>query len=123
MIDVTGLLGGILPRKTLTIRTFGATTINAFREAVEGSPTDTVEELVTHPATSRRMLERLREVDRHRETIAVYAPATSALVHASGSRTPLVIDGARTYEVTHVGDYASQGGVYLVLASLTDRTT
>lgn len=123
MIDVTPLLGGILPRKSLTIRTFAATTINAFREAVPGSPTDTVELLVTHPATSRRMLDRLAEVDRDRETIAVYPPATSALVRAGGSAPPHVIDGARTYEVTHIGDYASQGGVYLVLASLLDDTT
>lgn len=121
MIDVSGLLGGVIPRKTLTIRSFATTTFNAFREAVEGAATDTVETLPCHPATSRRMREKLREVDRDRETIAVYAPPTSALVRASGSASPIVIDGTRSYEVTHVGDYAEQGGIVLVLASLIDE--
>ncbi len=120
MIDVSGLLT-IIPQKALTIRSFAATTINAFREAVEGASTDVVETLPCHPATSRRMLERLRAVDRHRETLAVYCPPTSALVQASGSAPPLVIDGTRTYQVTHIGDYGSQGGIMLVLASLVDR--
>ena len=121
MIDVTSLLGGVIPQKALTIRSFATTTINAFREAVPGASTDVVETLPCHPATSRRMLERLREVDRDRETIAVYCPPTSTLVRASGSAPPIVVDGSRSYEVTHIGDYGSQGGIMLVLASLIDE--
>lgn len=123
MIPVGILLGGVIPRSTVSITTYGTSTIDAFGRAVDGSTTTTSETIPVHPATSRRMLERLPEADRERETIALYAPPSSALVRASGSRPPTVAYRGHTYEVSHTGDYATQGGIMLVLAQLVDEVT
>lgn len=123
MIPVGVLLGGVIPRKTVTIRSFAVTTLDAvYGEAVRGATTTTARTIPCHPATSRRMLERLREVDRKRETMALYDAPGSPLIAASGCDPSEVDIDGRTYEVTHVGDYQTQGGIVLVLASLKDAT-
>lgn len=122
MIDVAGLLDGTaIPRKTVTVRSFAASTIDAvFGTAVDGGTTDTVETLPGHPA-DRRMIERLIGADHQRETYALYAPPTSALVRAAGSRPPRAVVDGRTYERTTIADYAEQGGILIVLVSLLDE--
>ena len=122
MIDVSSLLGGVIPLSTVTVRAFAASTQNAYRETVIGTTTASTRTIPVHPATSRRLLERLREIDRKRETIALYDSPSSPLVAAAGCAPSEVDYRGRTYVVTHVGDYAEQGEIMLVLASLKDAT-
>ncbi len=116
MIPVAGLLVGIIPSSTVTVRTRTAPTRDSFGRGVEGTTTEVVETLPVHPATSRRILERLPEKDRQRETLALYAGTGSALAPASGTTPAEVVYKGATYTVAHVGDYVDQGGLYLILA-------
>lgn len=113
-IPVADLVGDI-PPETITVRTFAASTVNAYGES-EATYSDTTLSAVVHP-TGRRMLERLG-LDRKRETISVYA--TSALGGPDGVRPPRVSYGGRWYEVVAHGDYGTLGGLYLVHAALLD---
>jgi len=121
VIDVRGLIGAI-PTTTVTVRTFGASSVNMRGETL-ATPSDEARALVVHPA-GRRQIERLPEADRQRETIAIYDVAEdSPLVPVPTRKAPRVIYQGDTYEVTFVGDYAEMGGVHLVLASRIDGVT
>ena len=120
MIDTAGLLDGVIPRKSVTVRSFEATEIDeVFGTTVIGDADDTVEVLPMHPA-DRRMIERMIGADHRRETIALYAPPTSALVRASSSADPQVQVDGRWYERVSIADYGEQGGILIVLAALID---
>lgn len=123
MIPVAVLLAGVIPRKTVSITSFGATTLDQFRRATEGAPTTVTRTIPMHPATSRRMLDKLPEIDRYRETIALYDAPSSPLIAAPGCKASEVVVDGRSYDVTHVGDYQTQGGIVLILASLRDSAT
>jgi hypothetical protein len=123
VIPVGILLGGVIPLVTVSVTTYGATTLDAFRRAVPGAGTTVSETIPVHTATSRRLLDKLPEIDRRRETIALYAAPGSALADVDGSAPPTVVYRGRTYQRTHIGDYAEQGGILLVLASLVDDTS
>lgn len=114
MIPVAGLIGGI-PTTTITVRTFGTPSANAFGEQA-ASYTDATRTVVVHPS-GRRELQRLG-LDFKRETISVYDAA--ALGTTDTTRPPCIQYGARWYEVVRVGDYAELGGIYLVHAALID---
>jgi hypothetical protein len=123
VIDVAGLLDGVIPRKSVTVRSFDATTIDSvFGTTVPGASADTVETLPMHPA-DRRMIDRMIGADHRRETIALYAPPTSALVRASSSADPQVQVDGRWYERVSIADYGEQGGILIVLASLLDSVS
>jgi hypothetical protein len=113
-IPVADLVGDI-PPETITVRTFGASTINAYGEA-EATYVDTSLDAVVHP-TGRRALERMG-LDRKRETISVYA--TTALGASDTVRPPRVQYATRWYEVVAHGDYGELGGLYLIHAALLD---
>lgn len=117
MIDVSGLIGDI-PPTTITVRTYAASTINAYGEA-EAAATDTAGVVaVVHPS-GRRELQRLG-LDAKRETIAVYTAAGLGL--SSTLRPPRVLYQTRWYEVVRVGDYLTLGGICLVHAALIEET-
>lgn len=120
MIPVGGLLA-VMPKSDVVVTTYGPQTRNAQGHVLDGVETEHQETLAVHPATSRRMLERLKEADRERETIALYAPSTSALLREEGSSTPTVTYKGASYTVAALGDYDEQGGVYLVLAQRTNQ--
>lgn len=117
MIDVAGLIGAI-PATTVTLRTYGATTVNAFGES-EATGTDASATVVVHPS-GRRELERLG-LDSKRETISCYS--ASAVGLSSTVRPPRILYGGRWYEVVRVGDYLTMGGLCLVHAALIDEAT
>lgn len=115
MIEVSALVGDI-PSTTITLRTFGAATLNVYGETVR-TPTDASVEAVVHPLSSRRTLERLG-LDFTRETISVYTtntpmPVTSRVLHAG-----------RWYEVVSFADYVSSGvgDMYMAHAQLLDAS-
>lgn len=112
MIPVGGLVGAI-PTTSVTIRTYGATSVNAYGETT-ATPTDTAASVVVHPATTA-MLERMPEADRKRETIAVYT--NDALRTVGSTRPARVYYQSTWYEVTQSADYGTLGGIYIVMAS------
>lgn len=117
MIDVSGLVGDI-PPTTITVRTYGASTVNAYGEP-EATPTDTAGVVATVHPSGRRELERLG-LDAKRETIAVYT--TTGLGLSTTLRPPRVLYQGRWYEVVRVGDYLTLGGICLVHAALIEET-
>lgn len=118
MIDVAGLVGGGIPATSVTLRTYGASTINAYGES-DASSTDASATMVVHPS-GRRELERLG-LDSKRETISAYS--TTAVGLSSTVRPPRILYGGRWYEVVRVGDYGALGGVYLLHAALIDEAS
>ena len=115
MINVAGLVGAI-PTISVTLRTFNASTINAYGESA-ATYTDTTRSMVVHPAPTR-MLERLPDSDRHRETIAVY---DTAAVRTVGTVRPnQIYYQSRWYEVVESGDYLTLGGIVITLAQLVE---
>ena len=100
-------------RSAVTVETPGEVTIDALREVVHGPPSVANRNPVVHPA-DRRMLERLPEADRSRETIALYDTIEYA-------QTATVTYQGRRYEVASVADYDTHGGVWLILAQLLDE--
>lgn len=111
MIDVAPLIGDI-PTTEVTVRSHGASTVNAYGEST-ASVTDSTRDVVVHPATTAA-LERLPEADRLRETIAVYS--TSALSTTSSTKPDLVYYESDWYEIVESEDYNTLGGMYITLA-------
>lgn len=115
MIDVASLVGDI-PATTVTLRTYGTTTVNAYGES-EATASDASATMVVHPS-GRRELERLG-LDSKRETIAAYSQ--SAIGLSSTVRPPRILYGGRWYEVVSVADYLALGGICMVYAALIDE--
>jgi hypothetical protein len=118
MIDVRALIGDI-PTTSITLRTFGAPTINAFGESTSTSA-DTTITAVVHPA-DRRARERLPDADRARELIAVYVLDVDAFDAVRSTPAPWIVYETRTYEVVDVQDYVTMGGVLIATAALRDE--
>lgn len=112
MINVAGLVGAI-PPTTITVRTFGTPTPNAFGEQTAAF-TDTTATAVVHPS-GREELERLG-LDFKRAHVSVYIRAELGIDPAV--RPPCVEYQSRWYEVVHVGDYLTLGGLCLARAAL-----
>lgn len=120
MIDVRALIGDI-PTTTITLRTFGAVSRNAFGET-ESASTDTEITAVVHPA-DRRARERLPEADRVREMISIYVLDVDAFDTVRAAPAPWVVYAGRTYEIVDVQDYVELGGVLIATGSLRDEVT
>lgn len=118
MIDVAALVGD-LPVVAVQWELYSEPTINQYGETVDPVPVLEAREVVVHPA-GRRMLERLPEADRARETIAIYD--TQPIVGVGSARPEVCRYQGSRYEVTHVADYEDLAGIYLVLASRIDET-
>lgn len=118
MIDVRALIGDI-PTTSITLRSFGAPTIDAFGE-VSSTPADTTITAVVHPA-DRRARERLPDADRAREMIAVYVLDVDAFDTVRATPAPWIVYATRTYEVVDVQDYVAMGGVLIATAALRDE--
>ena len=116
MIPV-GSLVGIIPTSEVTIRSYGATTINAFGET-EQTPSDSTQTVVVHPSGSD-VLERLPEADRHRATISVYSNDTLSTV--TSTRPYQVFYQNRWYEVIDSADYNTMGDIYVTIAQLIEE--
>jgi CO/xanthine dehydrogenase Mo-binding subunit len=115
MIDVSTLVGDI-PTTPVTVRTYGATSVNAFGETT-ASYTDEARDVVVHPAPAE-MLERRPDSDRHRESIAVYSKEPLRTV---GQTKPnKVFFKSRWYEIVDSEDYESLGGIFITLAQLVE---
>lgn len=112
--DLSSLIGDITPT-TVTVRTFGAPTINAFGESSSPS-SDATLTAVVHPS-GRRELSRAG-LDAQRETIAVYS--STALGGSTSARPPQIQYAGRWYEVVRVADYLALGGVCLIHAALIE---
>jgi hypothetical protein len=110
-MNVSGLVGAI-PTTSVTVRTFGSSTVNAYGETTASS-TDATRSVVVHPATTA-YLDRLPEADRHRETVAIYS--TSALTSASSVKPMLVYYQSTWYQLVSHEDYDSLGGIYIAMA-------
>lgn len=119
MIDVAALAEGDIPRATVTVRTFGASTRDGLGRVTE-TPTDTVRTLVVHSLSDRRRLERLG-LDGRREIIAAYATVGIGL--ETNRRPPEIQYAGRWYVVVKVADYLAAGGACMVHAELRDETT
>lgn len=117
MIDVSALVGDI-PTTSITVRTFGAPTINAFGESAAAS-TDTPTTAVVHPLKRRR--DRQPSTDHAREQIAIYVTAADALDTVRATPAPWVEYAGRWYEVTEIEDYAELGGLVIAVAELRDE--
>ncbi len=123
VIPVAGLTtSGVIPLSSVTVRTFAASSVNAFYEGTAGSATTAAELMPVHPATQRQIAS-LPEAYRERETIACYPPAASALRKAAGSVPPQIDYQGRTYTVTARENYDEQGGASIVFASLVEAVT
>lgn len=118
MIDVAPLVPEYAT--SITIEVYDSPTASLGRVTYP-VPTEVELEAPAHPTTSRRMLARLPEADRYRETIAVYLTTAQHAQIAGSSRPPVVQLGGRRYEVSHTGDYGEAGEVFLLLASLIDE--
>lgn len=118
MIDVSSLVGDI-PTTSVTLRTFAGSTLNEYGEA-SATYTDVTRDMVVHPA-SMRLLERVPEADRHRETIAIYD--TGALRTAGSVRPQQVQYQSRWYEIVESRDYGTLGGIYITLAQLVESSS
>lgn len=104
----------------LTVEVPGAQTISSMGEVVDAAATETTyDPIAVHPA-DKRMLERVPEADRTRETIAVYT--TTALRTAGSARPHVVQYQGDRYEVVSVEDYGTAGGVYLALSQRIEVT-
>lgn len=115
MIDVSALVGDI-PTTTVTLRTYGAATVNAYGEMVT-TPSTTSVTAVVHPS-GRQTLERFPEIDRQREMISVY------VLDAISSSRPAEVDyQGQTYEIVELGDYGTLGGIYLIHAARIDEVS
>jgi hypothetical protein len=121
VIPVASLIAR-MPTSEITVRTFAAPTgPDVYGRITEGAATEATEFVPVHPTTSREMLDRVPEADRRLETIAVYPRSDSALA-PDPLTTPTEIDyNGETYTVVWSGNYAAQGGVYLVLAQKQRR--
>lgn len=115
-IDVSALVGDI-PAETVTIRTPGTPTIDAFGQA-SSTYTDVGRDCVVHPS-GRRTVEKLAAVARGRQLISIYS--TDALQDIGGRNPARVIYQGREYEIVDLGDYATLGGIYLAHAALIDE--
>lgn len=115
MIDV-GTLVGDIPTTSVTIRTYGTSTVNDYGETT-ATPTDTVRSMVVHPASTKLLL-RLPDSDRARETIAVYD--TAAVLTVGSSRPARIQYQSQWYEVIDSENYAELGGIYIALAQLIE---
>ena len=120
MIDVRALIGDI-PATTITLRSFGAPTIDAFGEATS-TPTDTTITAVVHP-TNKRARMRGPEADYARETITVYVLDVDAFDAVRATPAPWIVYQGRTYDVAAVEDYAVLGGVVIAEAELRDEVS
>lgn len=118
MIDVRALIGDI-PTTSITLRAFGAPTINAFGETTSSS-TDTTVTAVVHP-TNRRSRLRGPEADYTRETITIYVLDVDAFDTVRAVPAPDVVYQGRVYSVAAVEDYAALGGVLMAEAELRDE--
>lgn len=111
-MNVAPLVGDI-PTTTVTVRTFGAPSRDAYG-VVTATPTDASRTVVVHPS-GRKELERLG-LDFKRETISVYDTTDS---YTSDTVRPARVQyQGRWYEVVRVGDYGTLGGLYLIHAAL-----
>lgn len=118
MIDVRALIGDI-PTTTITLRAFGAATVDAFGETVSSS-SDTTATAVVHP-TNRRSRLRGPEADYTRETITIYVLDVDAFDTVRATPAPDVVYAGRVYSVAAVEDYATMGGVVIAEAELRDE--
>jgi hypothetical protein len=116
------LLHGVLLTESVTVRTFAASTSNGYGEVIDGAATDVVETMPIHPA-SGKMLDRLPDADKQRETLACYPLAGTALARVAGSRPPRLQRNGFWYEVTDDQDYATIGGVRIVLITKLESTS
>ncbi len=118
MIDVSALIGDI-PTVSVTLRTFGASSVDALGEATDGAATDAAVEVVAHPMTGRA-LERMPEADRTREPLALYS--LQELPIAGSTRPAQVLYQSRWYEIVRVEDYLALGGMWMAEARLVEVT-
>lgn len=112
MINTADLLDAF-DHVTVTVRTYGAATVNVYGEP-ERTPTDTIRSVVAHPS-GRKTLEQLPESERGRSTWSFY----SADAFAIGDRIQHAGDW---YRVVAVGDWSHLAGIYLAHAALEDST-
>jgi hypothetical protein len=117
VIDVASLVGDI-PTTTVTVRTYGSSTISARGEA-EATGTDASATMTVHP-TGRRELER-QGLDASRETISCYSQTAIGL--PTNVRPPRILYQTRWYEVVRVADYLALGGICMVHAQLVQEAT
>ncbi len=118
MIDVRALIGDI-PTTTITLRSFGAATADAFGETLSSSA-DTTITAVVHP-TNKRSRMRGPEADYARETITIYVLDVDAFDTVRATPAPDVVYQGRVYSVAAVEDYAALGGVLMAEAELRDE--
>lgn len=114
MITIGNLVGDI-PTTTITVRTYGAPSIDA-RGRTSQTSSDASVTAVVHPADGRTV-ERMG-LDKRRGTISIYA--TAALWASDAVRNPSVQYGGRWYEVAAVEDYLDLGGIWMAHAQLLD---
>lgn len=115
MIDVSALVGDI-PTSAVTLRTYGATTIDGYGET-SATPTEVAMLAVVHPATPEQRTNLPEAYDRS-SAIAVY---TTTAIAGDGTRRPAEIEypagSGEWYLVHEIEDYGILGGIYLHLAT------
>lgn len=103
-------------RSTVSVTTYGATTIDSLRRTVPGAASTVTRNPVVH-TTPERELQLMPEAIRPREAITIY----DTIAYGSPETTPAeVLYQGRLYRVLKTADYAEHGSIYIMIAGLMD---